>query len=53
MVKHTLTHPIPIPDEEKKPTEVFIFTLLCGDSKGFIMALKAFIKPLEAHHKEV
>ena len=37
--------PVPIPGEEKKITEMFIFTLLCGASKGFI---KAFIKPFEA-----
>ena len=27
---------------------IFIFTLLCGASKGFIKVLKAFIKPFEA-----
>ena len=34
--------------EEKKLTSIFIFTLLCGASKGFIKVLKAFIKPFEA-----
>ena len=29
-------------------TEIFIFTLLCGASKGFMKALKAFINPFEA-----
>ena len=35
----------------KKLSHIFIFTLLCGDSKGFMKALKAFIKLLR-HHKE-
>ena len=42
-----LTLSAPIPDEEKKLTEIFIFTLLCGASKGFMKTLKAFIKPFE------
>ena len=40
----------PIPDEEKKLSKIFIFTLLCGASKGFMKALKAFIKPFETPH---
>ena len=43
-----LTLPATIPDEEKKLTEIFIFTLICGASKGFMKAFKAFIKPFEA-----
>ena len=40
---YRLTFPIPIPDEERKLADIFIFTLLCGDSKeGF----KAFIKSI-------
>ena len=39
--------PVPIPDEEKKLTEIFIFTLLCGALKGFMKAFKAFIKHFE------
>ena len=31
-----LNLPIPIPDEDKKLSEIFIFTLLCGASKGFM-----------------
>ena len=31
----------------------FIFTLLCGASKGFMKVLKAFIKPFEASQKSV
>ena len=27
---------------------IFIFTLLCGASKGFMKAFEAFIKPFEA-----
>ena len=39
--------PVPIPDEERKLTSIFIFTLLCEASKGYMKALKAFIKPSE------
>ena len=42
-----LTLPVPIPDEEKKLSYIFIFTLLCRASKGFRKALKTFIKPFE------
>ena len=31
-----------------RSSQTFIFTLLCGASKGFMNALKAFIKPFEA-----
>ena len=48
-----LTLPIAIPDEEKKINKIFIFTLLCGASKGFIRALMAFIKPFEAPKRSV
>ena len=43
-----LTLNVPIPDKKKKSTEILIFTLLCGVSKGFMNTLKAFIKPFEA-----
>ena len=43
-----LTLPVPIPDEEKKLSCIFIFALLCGASKGFMKALRAFKKPFEA-----
>ena len=36
-----------------KKTEIFIFTLLCGVSKGFIKVFKAFIKPFEASQRSV
>ena len=36
--------PVPILDEEKKLSEIFIFTLLCGASEGFMKALKALNK---------
>ena len=39
---------VAIPGEQKKITYIFIFTLLCGASKGFMNALKAFIKYFEA-----
>ena len=38
----------PIPGEEKNLSQIFIFTLLCGASKGFMKTFKAFIKPFEA-----
>ena len=40
--KNILTLPVPIPAEEKKLSEIFIFTLLCGASKGFMKAFNAF-----------
>ena len=46
-----LTIPIPILAEESKLT--FIFTLLCGVSKGFMKTFKAFIKPCEAPQRSV
>ena len=48
-----LTLPVPIPDEEKKLSEIFIFILLCGASKSFMTALKAFVKPFEAAQRGV
>ena len=48
-----LTLPVPIPDEEKKLTQTFIFTLICGASKVFMKVLRAFIKPFEAPQKSV
>ena len=48
-----LTFPVLILDEEKKLSYIFIFTLLCGASKGFMKALKAFIKPFEAPQRSV
>ena len=35
---YDLALPVPIPDEEKKLSEILFFTLLCGASKGFIKA---------------
>ena len=40
--------PVPILEKERKLTKLFIFTLLCGPSKGFKKVLKAFIKLFEA-----
>ena len=40
--------PVLIPDRKKKSTQIFIFTLLYVASKGFIKAIKDFIKPFEA-----
>ena len=38
---------VPIPDKAKKLSYIFIFTLLCGASEGFMKDLKTFIKPSE------
>ena len=46
----SLTLPVWIPDEEKKLSWIFIFTLLCGASKG---SIKAFIKPFEAPQRSM
>ena len=46
-----ITLPVPISDKEKKI--IFIFTLLCSASKGFMRALMAFIKPFEAPQRSV
>ena len=35
-----LTFPVPTTDEQKKLSQIFIFTLLCGASKGLIKALR-------------
>ena len=48
-----LTLNVPIPDKKKKLTEMFILTLLCSASIGFMKALKAFIKPFEAPQRNV
>ena len=48
-----ITLPVTIPDEEKKLTYIFILTLLCGASKGFKKAFKAFLKPFEALQRSV
>ena len=56
MLLHSIKHlnfPVPIPDEEKKLSQIFIPTLLCGASKGFIKAFKGFIKPFEAPQRSV
>ena len=44
----SLIFPVPIPDGERKLMWIFIFTLLCGVAKGFMKALKAFVKHFEA-----
>ena len=48
-----LTLPAPISDEEKKLTQIFIFALPCGASKGFMKTFKASIKPFEAPERNV
>ena len=48
-----LTLSVPLPDEEKKLSGIFIFTLLSGAPKGFVKAFKAFIKPFEAPQRRV
>ena len=53
MKKTVLNLPDPILDGEKKLSLIFILTLLCGGSKGFMKAFKAFVKPLEASQRSV
>ena len=53
MERYELTLPVPIPDEERKLTSIFNFILLCGASKGFMKAFKAFIKFFEALKRSV
>ena len=38
---------------KEKLSKILIFTLLCGASKGFMKALKAFIKPFQAPQRTV
>ena len=45
--------PVPIPNEEKKLSQIFIFTLIYGAWKHFMKAFKAFIKPIEAPQRSV
>ena len=42
-----------MPDKEKKINLNFYFHTLCGALKGFMKALKAFIKPFEAPQRSV
>ena len=48
-----LTLSVLIPDKERKLTSIFIFTLLCFASEGFMKVLKTFIKPFEAPERSV
>ena len=36
-----------------KLTQIFIFAFLCGASKGFMKALKTFIKPFDGPFRSV
>ena len=51
--KNFYPFPSRFPDEDRKLTQIFIFTLLCGASKGFMKALKAFINPFEVPQRSV
>ena len=48
-----LTFPVSILNKKKKLTKIFIFTLICGASKGFMKAFKAFLKPFGAPQRIV
>ena len=48
-----LTLPVPIPDKEKKITQIFNFTLPCGASNSFLKAFNTFIKLFEAAQRSV
>ena len=39
--------------QREKLISIFIFSLLCGTSKGFMKASKAFIKPFETPQRSV
>ena len=43
MVRSELTFSVQILDEEGKLSQIFIFTLLCGASKGFMKAFKLIL----------
>ena len=43
LVTPFLILPVPIPDEEKKLTEIFIFTRLCGAPKGFMKVFNFYL----------
>ena len=43
----------PDPERREKINVSFYFCIVCGPSKGFIKALKAFTKPLEAPQRSV
>ena len=47
-----LTFPVPIPDEERKLTLIYIFTH-CATANGFVKALKALTKPFETPQRSV
>ena len=51
--KKPLTIPVPIPDEGKKLTQILIFTLLYGASKGFMKDFKVFMKPFAVSQRSV
>ena len=44
-------HLRPDSEQKEKNNQIFIFTFLCGASKGFMKALKAFIKPFEVSQR--
>ena len=49
----SLAFPVRSRSKRKNSSEIFIFTLLCGASKGFMETFKVFIKPFEALQKSV
>ena len=53
MLTEILTLLVQILNGEEKIVQIFILALLYGDSKGFIYALKSFIKPFEAPQRSV
>ena len=48
-----LTLPVPIQEEEKTLTEIVIFTLLYGASKGFMKPLEPFEAPQRSENKNL
>ena len=51
MVRSELTFSVQILDEEGKLSQIFIFTLLCGASKGFMKAFKAHVHEIDSVRK--
>ena len=43
------TFSLNLPDEKKKVTKVYIFTPLCGTSKGFMKTVKEILGIVRAH----
>ena len=52
-IKKSINPSRPDPGRREKITKILNFTLLCGASKSFMKAFKAFIKPFEAPQRSM